>query len=154
LVTSDLRTDGRAYADIARCNPNSYVSRNIELTPPEGLKIHFTFAGTAETESEAIPVPGTVIQLQLQDGTVVGKTVAGAGGKFEMDCAVDLLDGVLNTKQEMYKIVAHGELDGILMSKPMTYHGTEEIMLYSLERLGGNPRSINFPTGSYHVRLR
>lgn len=153
LVTSDLRTDGRAFANIDRCSPDSFLSRNIELTPPEGLKIHFTFAGTAETESEAIPVPGTVIQLQLEDGTVVGKTVAGTGGKFEMDCAVDILDGVLNTNQEMYQIVAHGELDGVLLSQRMTYFVSEEPILYSLERLGGNPRSINFPKGSYHVRL-
>ena len=152
LVTGDLRTDGRAYTNCKNAFPNGRTSFHVELTPPEGLKIHFTFAGRTEAIGR-ITVPNTTVQLFLKDGTLINETVSGPDGRFEMECEVDILDGVLNLNEKIFQVVAYGELNGISMSQPLTYYGTDEPVLFSLERLGGNSHSLNFPNGSYCVIL-
>ncbi len=153
LVTSDLRTDGRAYVEYQRCAADGRTGWDIELTPPEGLKIHFTFAGRAETLLGKRAVPGATVQLYHKNGALIGEAIAGADGQFEMDCAVDILDGVLNTREKMYQVAAQGELDG----KPVIQSTNDIVgapLFYSLDWLGCDPNSLTYSQGSYRTQLK
>lgn len=151
LVTGDLRTDGRAYTNCENAFPNARTSFHAELTPPEGLKIHFTFAGTVETFDDSIPIPGATVRLYLKDGSLISEATAGADGRFQMDCTVDVLDDALNTSLENYQITAQGELNGIHMEREKTYPSGAP-MLYSLDELHINPYYQLTP-GQFSVQL-
>ena len=144
LVTSDLRTDGRAYLNTQMVRPNGRIGWAIELTPPTGLKMNFKVVGTVLTYALK-PVADATVRLSLKDGTLISEAVSGGNGKFELDCAVDILDGVLNTGEEIFQIEVYAELNGVAVSGgPHTC---------SVERLGANPYSISWPQGSYTIMV-
>lgn len=135
LVTSDLRTDGRAYLDIQQLKPldevnapNTWNIYDIEFTPPEGEKAHFTFQGYVEghIDGEHIKLPNFTIQMHLADGRLVNETVTAADGTFSMECEVDALDDGFSATKEIYYVTASGEYGGV------TYEHRYNESLYKL----------------------
>ena len=120
LVTSDLRTDGRAYKDILEIVPGKdgmYNCRGVELTPPDGEKAKFTYKGYVEGSNFANKekdwrLANFTVQLYLADGTLLGEAVSGADGTFSMECEVDALDGGFNKENSQYYVMAFGTYDG------------------------------------------
>lgn len=125
LVTSDLRTDGRAHKDIYQLElssddhaENNY--RRIELTPPDGEKLRFTFQGhvcqhfSGSGEKWGDPVPGFTVQLYLADGRLLGEAVSQEDGSFSMECVVDALDGAFGSPENsMYYCTTSGYYGGV-----------------------------------------
>lgn len=123
LVTSDLRTDGRAYKDLHRIERSDERGDYcvFELTPPEGEKAKFTVWGYVEgvrlakdSPEQWLPnrVPNFTVQLHLADGRVVGEAVSQADGTFSMDCEVDALDDGFSTAKDIYYTSASGMYNG------------------------------------------
>lgn len=139
LVTSDLRTDGRAHKTLfsLKAGTNYYIA---ELTSPEGEKAHFTFQGHVltqfATEKWGGPMPGFTVQLHLPDGRIVGEAVSQEDGSFSMECVVDVLDGGFdNTAKDNYYVTVSGSYKG----SQYAFSGisnTGELMLTSLWQLG------------------
>lgn len=113
LVTSDLRTDGRTNIHLERENAIGVISIRTTLTPPEGEKSHFNFKGYVRPSNGDGRVSGATVQLYYKDGTLVGETTSKADGTFEMECAVDALDGGFNKTEKLYRVVAWGYADGV-----------------------------------------
>lgn len=146
LVTSDLRTDGRAYLDIQQLKPldevnapNTWNIYDIEFTPPEGEKAHFTFQGYVEggnfaKDSPDYRLPNFTVRLYLANGTLLGETVSKADGTFSMDCEVDALDDGFSATKAIYYVTAFGEYNGSKYEVPSTLT-TGELDLLPLHRL-------------------
>lgn len=142
LVTSDLRTDGRAYKTLfsLKAGTNYYIA---ELTPPDGEKAHFTFQGYVEghIDGEHIKLPNFTIQMHLADGRLVNETVTAADGTFSMECEVDALDGGFSATKEIYFVTASGEYGGV------TYKHKYNESLYTLhvrDEVGQDPINSNY----------
>lgn len=138
LVTSDLRTDGRAYVTVK--NPNVYLS--VELTPPTGEKAKFTIKGAITYGLGGVSRVGEgfTVQLHLKDGRVLAETTTEADGRYTLDCEVDAIDNGFDVNIEQYYVTASGILNGVPMkSKETRLNG--ELALYSLDFIGGNPYS-------------
>lgn len=161
LVTSDLRTDGRAHPTIFELSPG-YVSwtnnPKVEFTPPDGEKAKFTFKGYVDGSNFAMDapdhrLPNFTVQLHLADGTIVGETVSGADGCFSMECEVDALDGGFDIEQKLYYVTSSGVYKGVEYEMKGHYPSGEPI-LETLERLDvvgfdGIPR--NNPNYNVHI---
>lgn len=123
LVTSDLRTDGRAYKDLQRfLRPDSelrpWTQVHVELTPPDGEKAKFTYKGYVEGSNFANKekdwrLANFTVQLYLADGTLLGEAVSGADGTFSIECEVDALDDGFSKEKSQYYVMAFGTYDGI-----------------------------------------
>lgn len=142
LVTGDLRTDGRAFKEIQHFR-DSYWQMQVELTPPEGEKAHFTFQGYVEghIDGEHIKLPNFTIQMHLADGRLVNETVTAADGTFSMECEVDALDGGFSATKEIYSVTASGEYGGV------TYKHKYNESLYTLhvrDEVGQDPINSNY----------
>lgn len=145
LVTSNLRTDGRAYKDLHRIERSDERGDYcvFELTPPEGEKAHFTFQGYVEghIDGEHIKLPNFTIQMHLADGRLVNETVTAADGTFSMECEVDALDGGFSATKEIYSVTASGEYGGV------TYKHKYNESLYTLhvrDEVGQDPINSNY----------
>lgn len=98
MVTSDLRTDGRAYPTLV-CGyewTDDYTME-ISLTPPTGEKAKFTLDGAVgyykENETKLTSVgEGFAVSLYLKNGQLVAETKTDAKGRFSLDCEVDAID--------------------------------------------------------------
>ena len=122
LVTSDLRTDGRAYKDFVRLNPVSDFSPRehvpIELTAPDGEKATFTYKGYvvggnfAKDEPDR-RLPNFTVKLFLEDGRLIGEAVSGADGTFSMECEVDALDDGFSKEKALYYYTISGYYNGV-----------------------------------------
>lgn len=143
LVTSDLRTDGRAHKSLFSWQPGpSYtpgrIARftNVEMTPPTGEKFKFTYQGhviaTIYPDYPNEPLPGFTVQLHLADGRLLGEAVSKEDGFFSMECEVDSLDGAFNGYAEMYYITASGAFQGNQYERTGKYRNSDEQMLESL----------------------
>ncbi len=111
-MTSDLRTDGRAYVKAIAYNPGTdefYIMS--KLTPPEGEKSHFTFKGYVLNDQGDKLIRGATIQLYHKDGALVGETTSRTDGTFEMECEVDALDGGFDKRTDLYRVFAWGYID-------------------------------------------
>lgn len=138
LVTSDLRTDGRAYVTVK--NPN--VRLSVDLTPPTGEKAKFTIKGaiTYGLGGASRVGEGFTVQLHLKDGRVLAETTTEANGRYTLNCEVDAIDNGFDVNIEQYYVTASGILNGVPMkSKETRLNG--ELALYSLDFMGGNPYS-------------
>ncbi len=142
LVTSDLRTDGRAYKDILEIVPGNdgmYNYRGVELTVPDGEKAKFTFQGYVEgvhftTDEPYCRMANFTVRLHLADGTLVAEAVSGVDGTFSMECEVDALDGGFDIKQNLYYVTSSGVYKGVEYEmEPFNMRG--ELMLETLEQL-------------------
>lgn len=122
IVTSDLRTDGRAYKDLKRylapiSDTNPWETVHVELAPPDGEKAKFTYKGYVEGSNFANKekdwrLANFTVQLYLADGTLLGEAVSGADGTFSMECEVDALDGGFSKDNSQYYVIAFGTYDG------------------------------------------
>lgn len=138
LVTGDLRTDGRAFKEIQHFR-DSYWQMEVELTPPEGEKAHFTFQGYVEGGNFAEDLPNRrlanfTVRLYLANGTLLGEAVSKADGTFSMDCEVDALDDGFSATKEIYYVTAFGEYNGSKYEKSSTLTNGK-LNLLSLYRL-------------------
>ena len=114
LVTSDLRTDGRAYKDMIQIG-RATTSNNIELTPPDGEKARFTFRGYVEdyvAGKGMTRMPNVTVRLSLVNGTLLGEAISEEDGTFSMECEVDELDEGFNVRKKIYYVTATGENNG------------------------------------------
>lgn len=148
LVTSDLRTDGRAYARVVKgitaISESSMTTSRLEflLTPPTGEKAKFTIKGaiTYGLGGASRVGEGFTVQLHLKDGRVLAETTTEANGRYTLDCEVDAIDNGFDVNIEQYYVTASGILNGVPMkSKETRLNG--ELALYSLDFIGGNPYS-------------
>lgn len=120
LVTSDLRTDGRAYKSLFSISPVAeqlvpFIQHTyVEFTPPTGEKARLTYKGTVSCRTSAgerFP-EGFTVQLHFKDGTVLGKAVTDANGYFTMDFEVDALDNPFDPMINQYYVTLDGVMDG------------------------------------------
>lgn len=141
LVTSDLRTDGRAYATLV---PMGYSKDQFvlepKLTPPTGEKARFTAKGAVVYGPGGMSTVGAgfTVQLHLKDGRVVGEAVTDANGKFSMECEVDAIDNGFDSKVDQYYVTAIGVHNGVQMERKAWGSGTAW-QLWSLDFMGANP---------------
>lgn len=144
IVTSDLRTDGRAYKELKRylapvSDTNPWETVHVELTPPDGEKAKFTFKGYVEGTHFTVNEPycrlaNFTVQLHLADGTIVGEAISGADGTFSMECEIDALDGGFDNNQSLYYVTAFGIYDGVEYEKN-GFNMSGELMLKPLWQL-------------------
>lgn len=123
IVTSDLRTDGRAYKELKRylapvSDTNPWETVHVELTPPDGEKAKFTFQGYVEginvnRNDPYYRLANFTVQLHLADGTLIGEVVSGTDGIFSMECEVDALDGGFSKEDALYYVTAIGSYNGV-----------------------------------------
>lgn len=161
LVTSDLRTDGRAYPTIIKLDPGFVARHNtpsVELTPPDGEKAKFTFKGYVDGSNFAMDapdhrLPNFTVQLHLADGTIISEAVSGADGRFSMECEVDALDGGFDIEQKLYYVTASGVYKGVKYQDDGLYTSGEP-RLTTLERLdvvGFDGKPNNSPNYNVHI---
>ena len=145
LVTSDLRTDGRAFVSLVQPR----IGFGIQLTPPTGEKAKFTIKGGVVygLGGTSKVGEGFTVQLHLKDGRVVAETATDANGEFFLECAIDALDNGFDADIEQYYLTASGIQNGIPMEKA-AWSPTSTQRLRSLNSLGGNPNN-NTNTGTY-----
>lgn len=161
LVTSDLRTDGRAYPTIIKLDPGFVARHNtpsVELTPPDGEKAKFTFKGYVDGSNFAMDapdhrLPNFTVRLHLSDGTIISEAVSGADGSFSMECEVDALDGGFDIEQNLYYVTSFGVYKGVEYEM-LSINKAGERNLKTLERLhvvgfDGNPNSN--PNYNVHI---
>ncbi len=137
MVTSDLRTDGRAYPTLV--HGIDKFTMEIPLTPPTGEKAKLTFQGAVGHLRASTGLEGFTVRLYHKDGFLVGETVSGANGKFSMDCEVDEIDGGFDLDAAQYYYTAFGEENGV----PLELTGIKAdgtLRLRSATELGANPQ--------------
>lgn len=155
LVTSDLRTDGRAYVSpVWMSSLENVYGLKIDLTPPTGEKAEFTIKGyVGYGRGIATNVgEGFTVQLHLKDGRVVAETSTDASGHFTLNCEVDAIDNGFNTGIEQYYITASGVQDGVGMADDGT-NSSGELVLRSSEFMGGNPYSRTYRNVMWGVEV-
>lgn len=157
LVTSDLRTDGRAYKEVFYAKPGGSIYHDVELTPTDGEKAKFTYQGYIEAmihpDHLYERLPGFTIQLHLADGRLVAEAVSKEDGTFSMECEVDALDGGFDKHQQLYYTTASGYFEGELYERSGKYLNSDRFILESLVELdvmlgvgGPNPRANDMVT--------
>lgn len=157
LVTSDLRTDGRAYLSFRQLK-SGYCSAFIELTPTNGVKARFTFQGHTVSRIPGCigePLSGFTIQLHLEDGRVVGEAVSGADGSFSMACEVDALDGGFDLHETKYYYTTSGYVDGVKYEHPGLNNLGEPVLweLYRLDVCDSLGKINKYPDFELRVRV-
>lgn len=141
LVTSDLRTDGRAYASLVHnLDPEDPFLLRIKLTPPTGEKARFTFKGAVGYGGNNGPTvdAGFIVRLYLKDGRLVAEATTDSTGHFSMDCEVDALDNGFNPDVDQYYVTASGIQNGVYMEENGK-RPNGELRLWSLNFIGANP---------------
>lgn len=140
LVTSDLRTDGRAYATLVSIGHKDQFVLEPKLTPPIGEKAKFTAKGTVVYGPGGLSTVGAgfTVQLHLKDGRVVGEAVTDSRGNFSMECEVDAIDNGFDTDLDQYYVTATGVHDGVKM-EGTGRRSNGELLLWSLNFMGANP---------------
>lgn len=140
LVTSDLRTDGRAYVSlVSNTGAKGIYDMYVRLTPPTGEKAKFTIRGSVVygLGGTSNVGAGFTVQLHFKDGRVLAETTTDANGNYSLDCEVDALDNGFNPDVEQYYVTASGVQDGVPMETWIPDGKTQRIR--SLNTLGGNP---------------
>lgn len=146
LVTSDLRTDGRAYVSlVSNTGAKGIYDMYVRLTPPTGEKAKFTIRGGVVygLGGTSYVGEGFTVQLHLKDGRVVGEAITDTNGQYTLNCEVDAIDNGFDAQIEQYYVTAKGIHDGAKME----YNGRRtsgELALYSSDFMGGNPDSKLF----------
>ena len=142
LVTSDLRTDGRAFKNLFAVTPGPSYSgglarfTNVELTPPTGEKAKLTYKGvvTYFSASDEQAAEGFTVRLHFKDGVVLGEAVTDANGHFAMDFEVDALDNPFDELAKQYYVTIEGVRDGVRYA--ITPEKNGKVALTSLYVLG------------------
>lgn len=143
LVTSDLRTDGRAYVSLVKSRGAEHINdMYIQLTPPTGEKAKFTINGAVAyrpsgANTDLCVGAGFTVQLHLKDGRVLAETTTDATGSYSLDCEVDAIDNGFDPRVEQYYVTASGVHDGVSMETWIPAGKTQQIR--SLNTLGANP---------------
>lgn len=151
LVTSDLRTDGRAYPGIVYKAPEASASSGLIprmeflLAPPTGEKAKFTIRGGVVygLGGTSYVGEGFTVQLHLKDGRVVGEAITDTNGQYTLNCEVDAIDNGFDAQIEQYYVTANGIHDGVKM-ECNGRRSSGELALYSSDFMGGNPDSKLF----------